>query len=146
MEGRPGKSADQAGDKYCNSDDLSKRPNDVSYSLPDEKEAFRGPLPEFNKFDSAILEAKRRILVQCELNYVQNEKLKRRQNEFEDANFVSTERGSTLKRNFFESSESLVVYIAADVVGTTPMKVFLKPKMLKSAEKNLHAKLREKLR
>ena len=79
MEGRPGKSADQAVDKYCNSDDLSKRPNDVSYSLPDEKEAFRGPIPEFNKFDSAILEAKRRSLVQCELNYVQNEKLERRQ-------------------------------------------------------------------
>ena len=47
------------GDKYCNADGLSRRPNDVPQWLPGEEDALRGPIPEFTEFDSALFEAER---------------------------------------------------------------------------------------
>ena len=47
------------GDKQCNADGLSRRPNDVPQWLPGEDEAIKGLIPEFTEFDSALFEAER---------------------------------------------------------------------------------------
>ena len=49
----------RSGDKHCNADGLSRRPNDVPQWLPGQEEALKGPIPEFTEFDSALFEAER---------------------------------------------------------------------------------------
>ena len=47
------------GDIHCKADGLSRGLNDVHHWLSGERDALRGPIPEFTEFDSALLEAER---------------------------------------------------------------------------------------
>ena len=116
------------GDKHCNTDGLSRRPNDVPQWLPGEEETLRGPIPEFTEFDSALFETERDL---------QAARTKAR-----ETNKLSEDVARDFKMqlahpprevvryregDFLESPDSLVLCIAADMrVSTAPMKYFIR--------------------
>ena len=51
----------RAGQHHCNADGLSRRPNDVPEWMPGEEEDLRGPIPEFENFDTALLDAEQDV-------------------------------------------------------------------------------------
>ena len=51
----------RAGQHHCNADGLSRRPNDVPEWMPGEEEDLRGPIPEFENFDTAPLGAEKDV-------------------------------------------------------------------------------------
>ena len=51
----------RAGQHHCKADGLSGRPNDVPEWMPGEEEDLRGPIPEFENFDTALLGAEQDV-------------------------------------------------------------------------------------
>ena len=51
----------RARQHHCNADVLSRWPNDVPEWMPGEEEDLRGPIPEFENFDAALIEAEQDV-------------------------------------------------------------------------------------
>ena len=51
------KTVHRASQHHCNEKGLSRRPNDVPEWMPGEEEDLRGPIPDFESFDTALLGA-----------------------------------------------------------------------------------------
>ena len=116
------------GDKHCNADGLSRRPNDVPQWLPGEEDALRGPIPEFTEFDSALFEAER------DLRAARTKAREKLENSEDVARHLKMQISHPPREivryregDFFESPDSLVLCVSADMrVATTPMKSFVK--------------------
>ena len=116
------------GDKYCNADGLSRRPNDVPQWLPGEEDALRGPIPEFTEFDSALFEAER------DLRAARTKAREKLENSEDVARHLKMQISHPPREvvryregDFFESPDSLVLCVSTDLrVATTPMKSFVK--------------------
>ena len=116
------------GDKHCNADGLSRRPNDVPQWLPGKEETLRGPNPEFTEFDSALFEAERDL-------HAARTKARETNELSEDvARHFKTKLAHPPREvvryregDFLESPDFLVLCIAADMrVSTAPMKSFIR--------------------
>ena len=116
------------GDKHCNADGLSRRPNDVPQWLPGEEDALRGPIPEFTEFDSALFEAER------DLRAARTKAREKLENSEDVARHLKMQISHPPREvvryregDFFESPDSLVLCVSADMrVATAPMKSFVK--------------------
>ena len=106
------------GDKHCNADGLSQRPNDIPQLLHGEEDALRGPIPEFTEFESAPFEAERdlraartkaREILILEKSEDATRHLKMQ------ISHPQREVVRYRERDFFESTESLVLCISADM-------------------------------
>ena len=116
------------GDKHCNADGLSRRPNDVPQWLPGEEDALRGPIPEFTEFDSALFEAERDLR---DARTKAREKLENSEDVARHLKMQISHPPREVVRyregDFFESPDSLVLCVSADMrVATAPMKSFVK--------------------
>ena len=116
------------GDKHCNADGLSRRPNDVPQWLPGEEDALRGPIPEFTEFDSALFEAERDLRA---ARTKAREKLERSEDVTRHLKIQISHPPREVVRyregDVFESPDSLVLCVSADMgVATAPLKSFVK--------------------
>ena len=116
------------GDKHCNADGLSRRPNDVPQWLPGEEYALRGPIPEFTEFDSALFEAERDLRA---ARTKAREKLEKSEDVTRHLKMQISHPPREVVRyregDVFESPDSLVLCVSADMgVATAPMKSFIK--------------------
>ena len=116
------------GDKHCNADGLSRRPNDIPQWLRGDRDALRGPIPEFTEFDSALFEAKRDLRA---ARTKAREKLEKSEDVTRHLQLQISHPPREVVRyhegDFFEPPESVVLCISADLrVVTTPMKSFVK--------------------
>ena len=118
------------GDKHCNADGLSRRPNDVPLWLPGEEETLRSPIPEFEftEFDSALFEAERDLQAASTKALETNDLSEDIARHFK-MKLAHPPREVVRYRegDFLESPDFLVLCIAADKrVSTAPMKSFIR--------------------
>ena len=116
------------GDKHCNADGLSRRPNDVPEWQPGEEETLRGPVPEFTEFEDALFQAENALKTArsktkgtsafgADIN-----RHMRMQVPHPPREVVRYEEG-----HFMDSPHSLVICVPADMrVTTAPLKEYLK--------------------
>ena len=94
------------------------RLNDVPQWLPGEEEAKRGPIYEFTEFDSASFEAEQDL-------QATRTKTREKKESFDDVTGQISHPPREVVRyreDFFGSSDTLVLCVAADIrVTTTPI-------------------------
>ena len=115
------------GDKHCNADGLSRRPNGIPQWLPEEEEALRGPIPEFTEFDRALFEAERDLR---SARTKAREKVEKSEDVARHLKMQISHPPREVVRyregDFFESPDSLVLCVSTDMrVATAPMKSFV---------------------